>query len=311
MKNFLLRLLIFITINSLCYLMSIDIWNEVRPADFKTNLNYRPAHGGHFFTRLREVELSSSKIDVLVVGSSHAYRSFDPRLFDSKGIKLFNLGSSAQTPVQTELLLNRYLERLNPKIVIMEIYPGSLSSDGIEAALDLVSNTPKIDKFIYKMVFDLNNLKLWNTFLLVKMNQWFHFYNIERESAVKGDDLYVNGGFVENKTVNKNDCRTKAEFEKLNEDQLEAIERIEQLVSKRNIKLFYVSAPVSQNYFNSYANYQSHLDLFKQKDNYYDFSQMSELNDINHFIDCDHLNQYGVNIFNEKLLNMPLFTNKQ
>ena len=77
-------------------------------------------------------------VDVLFLGSSHAYRGFDPRIFRKRGYSSFNLGSSAQTPSQTKVWLKRYLKHLNPKIVIYEVYPGTFSSDGIEASLDLV-----------------------------------------------------------------------------------------------------------------------------------------------------------------------------
>ena len=50
---------------------------------------------------LRKIDADTTiNIDVLVLGSSHAYRGFDPRIFKKAGIKLFNFGSSGQTLLQ-------------------------------------------------------------------------------------------------------------------------------------------------------------------------------------------------------------------
>jgi len=77
-------------------------------------------------------------VDILFLGSSHSYRGFNPQYFS--GYKTFNLGSSAQTPIQTNLLLKRYLHQLNPKTIVYEVYPISLSIDGVESSSDIIAN---------------------------------------------------------------------------------------------------------------------------------------------------------------------------
>src|SRR5438477_3987320 len=62
---------------------------------------------GHTLQRLREVE-SVGSVDILFIGSSHAYRGFDPRLFAETGLTSFNLGSKAQSPLNSYFLLKHY-----------------------------------------------------------------------------------------------------------------------------------------------------------------------------------------------------------
>lgn len=44
--------------------------------------------------------------------------------------------------------------------------------------------------------------------------------------------------------------------------------------------------------------------LFQSYGKYYNFNEFIQMDDSLHFYDVDHLNQGGVNIFNEKLLDI-------
>ena len=73
------------------------------PVWLNNNLIYKQ-RGGHLHSRLLEIN-KHQNVDVLFLGSSHAYRGFDTRIFKESGIASFNLGSSSQAPVQSLLLL--------------------------------------------------------------------------------------------------------------------------------------------------------------------------------------------------------------
>ena len=76
--------------------------------------------------RFNEVRLYEN-LDILFIGSSHAYRTFDPRFFNSMGLRTFNLGSTAQTPLNTYYLLKIYAKSLNPiAFVIRHLFDVSL-----------------------------------------------------------------------------------------------------------------------------------------------------------------------------------------
>ena len=157
MKKFILHTCLFLLFASVFYITTIVFCARYAPPWFKPNINYRIGSYGHMSSRLSEIK-GYSDVDILFLGSSHAYRGFSTRIFLENGYKTFNLGSSAQTPAQTKVLLNRYLESLNPKMVIYEVYPNTLSTDGVESALDIIAND-KNDLHSLKMALKINNIK--------------------------------------------------------------------------------------------------------------------------------------------------------
>ena len=59
----------------------VPIWGNLIPFEaFKKNLNYRIGSYGHLNTRLKEAD-TIQNVDVLVVGSSHAYRGLTQGFF--------------------------------------------------------------------------------------------------------------------------------------------------------------------------------------------------------------------------------------
>ena len=99
----------------------------------KTNL-YPLAHvrwwaypGGDSFLRFRELP-AYNNVDVLFMGSSHTFRSFDPRLFSRHKLTSFNMGSRAQTPLNSYYLLRKHIAHLNPRLIIFETYYETLAA---------------------------------------------------------------------------------------------------------------------------------------------------------------------------------------
>ena len=105
------------------------------------NINFTQGGYGNNLDRFNEIE-NYSDIDILFLGSSHAYRGFDPRIFKQHGYSTFNLGSSSQPPYNSYFLLKQYVDILKPKTVLMEVYWGTLAlnKESIEATVDIVSN---------------------------------------------------------------------------------------------------------------------------------------------------------------------------
>ena len=143
MKIFIKKTIFFSLFTILSLILYIFVWGVTVPQEFKPNLDYRLGSPGFTYSRIREIK-SYGKVDILVVGSSHAYRGFDPRIFASHNLKMFNLGSSSQSPIETDMLVKKYIDYLNPKIVIYEVYPDVFRNDGVESSIDLVTND-KID----------------------------------------------------------------------------------------------------------------------------------------------------------------------
>ena len=132
MKEFIKKVVLFLLFLAVIYPVGVICWEEFKPfKKIKKNLQYIQGAYGHTYSRLSEVD-TIQNIDLLFLGSSHAYRGFDNRYFERVGITSFNLGSSSQSSVQSNYLLKRYLKQLNPKQVIIEVYP--LTTFGLDGS---------------------------------------------------------------------------------------------------------------------------------------------------------------------------------
>ena len=120
------------------------------------------------WSRLKEAN-DHGPVDILVLGSSLAYRGIDPRQFAAAGYTLFNLGSSSQTFIQTEVLVERYLDRFDPELIIIEVDPWPFHTEGVESAVDLIANG-SLDLELLKMTCRVGNIKTFNEHFILSSN---------------------------------------------------------------------------------------------------------------------------------------------
>ena len=303
MKTFLLKCIQFICFSAVCYTAGLIIWERYFPDSFTPNINYKIGSYGHMNSRIKEIP-DYPDVDILILGSSHAYRGFDPRMFAEEGLLVFNLGSSAQTPIQTKVLLRRYLEELNPKLVIYEVYPGTFSSDGVESALDILANDDN-DFLSIQMSLKINNIKVYNTLIYALFNDIFSLERDFIEDKIKGSDIYIEGGFVENALAyNKNAAEQKPSAWNLNQNQLSAFEDILSALNENGIEVVLIQAPITSNRYNAYLNNAEIDQYFRGLGYYFNFNEMMNLSDHDHFYDSHHLNQNGVELFNQEVLTI-------
>lgn len=302
MKKFLVNIAVFIPLSVIAYLFLLIFWGEIVPDKYRINLIYKSPGYGHTFSRMKEAK-EAPLTKVLFLGSSQAYRGFDVRyMFQEEKIFGFNLGSSAQSPIQTKMLVNRYLDSLSPKLVIMEVAPTIFSRDGVESSLDLMANDVN-DKETLKMALKTNHLKTYHTMIYAFYRDWFGRNEKKVEKMLKGEDRYRKNGYVEKKmSYYKHTNRYEREVE-FSEKQVEAFNDI--LAKLRNSKVPYilVQAPVTKGLYNAFTNMEEYEEFIEKKGPYYDFNKFMNLNDSLHFYDAVHLNQRGVELFNRKLMD--------
>ena len=284
------------------YAVSLIAWGLLSPQALKPNLNYRKGEGAFMYSRLQEAK-EIENVDILFLGSSHAYRGFDNRMYSSKGYKTFNLGSSAQAHSQTLVLIKRYLERLNPKVVIYEVYPETFSNEGVESSLDIISNDNQ-DLSSLEMTLKINNIKTYNTFLFALGVEYIGLYDDFKESIVKKNDSYVSGGFVEKKISHFDPKKFEPMELTFSPAQIDAFTEVMALLKSKNIEVILVFAPISSVQYRRYTNLQYFDSLMLSYSSYYNFNEVLELEDSLHFYDSHHLNQLGVEVFNEGVLGV-------
>lgn len=301
MKLFVKRLGLFVLFAALAYVPLLIIVGELVPNALNNGL-YKIGAYGHLNTRIKEIP-NYSDVDILVLGSSHAYRGFDPRIFQSHGYRLFVFGSSAQTPIQTKYFIDRYIDRLNPKLVLLDVYPGVLGLDGLESTLDVISND-SIDMSTVKMAWKAKSLKAINCLIFGYYRQIFHRNDSFVEKAEKNGDKYVKGGFVEKgfKTYKI----PQQEVEKTNwivdEQQKQALEASVQAIKGRGIPLLLIQVPYTTWNYLPKTNNKEMDEYFMTLAPYVNFNQRVPLNDSLHFYDSHHLNQAGVQIFDAAII---------
>lgn len=255
--------------------------------------------------RLRVQEArETNNVDILVLGSSHAYRGFDPRIFSNHGLEMFNFGSSSQSPLQTEVLLKRYYHSLNPKTVIFEIYPSVFTGDGVESSISLLSSEI-IDRHALKMALEIDNLITYNSLLISFLKNNLKGQHESLNSTEYETHSYVEGGYVERDKLYyyEPEFIDSSEWD-INESQWQAFERCLRIIESNGAQVILVYAPITKGLYTSKTN---NAEFLKRMETYgypvYDFNAMTELDDALHFYDSNHLNQDGVEIFNRSLLS--------
>lgn len=299
MKSFLIKIVKFIPFVLIIYLFLLIIAGSLLPKAFRSNLPYNLGGSGYSYTRFHEAD-TTKNIDLLILGSSHAYRGYDTRLFNSAGFKTFNLGSSAQTPIQTEYILNRYLDQLHPKYVIVDVYPNLFNSDGVESTADLISNM-KIDNELIKLSLKETNIKIYNTLFYAYIRNLLDLNKGFKENRSTGDE-YIKGGYVQSFHEYHPERTLKSEFEyKIAPNQLKAFKNIINELEKRSIPFFMIQAPIPVGKYKLINNIDFIDSTFSSLGKYKNFNKLLSLPD-SCFIDESHLNQKGVDSFNKLVI---------
>lgn len=283
------------------YVVLVIAAGKLLPAAWKTNLYYTMPGTLFTYTRLKDID-TTKNVDILILGTSHAYESYDTRIFLQHNWKAVNLGTTAQSFIQTQLLLKQYINRLKPKLVIFDVYPAIFSNEGIESALDLVSNA-KLNKDLVAMAFRLNNIKVYNTLIYSAYMQQFVVDKTYTEPQVNSEGAYIKGGYVTRNDTYKQNQPIEKDTYKIHADQLKAFENILQLLHNRNIPYVLTQAPIAPAKYLSVTNNDAIDTVISKYGAYYNFNKISSI-PLNCFHDEHHLNQYGVNIFNTDLIKV-------
>lgn len=306
MKKFIRAVVLFTLFTACLYVPLLFLWGDAVPYWVYTNLKYKRGHDSTLFmlNEARHIE----NPDVLILGSSHAYRGFDVRIFNKAGYKVFNMGSSSQTPLQTYILLQRYLKTIRPRCVVYEVFPETFTNMGIEGATNLMSND-RNDSLSYDMAIEINNLITYNTLAYGYYHDFTRSENANPEINLPAVDVYVPGGYVEKEVTYFNNRPANKKTDVIfNKSQRNAFEKSIALLKKNHIKYILVFAPLPKSKYNSYKNKSEIALYFKQQGLYYDYNTKVSLNDSLHFFDDNHLNQRGVELFNHQLLkNKAIF----
>lgn len=259
---------------------------------------------GESLRRFREAE-TVNDVDILFLGSSHAYRGFDTRIFSGQGLKTFNMGSTSQTPLNSYYLLEKYLDQMHPKLIVFEVYPVLLGEDGIESFFDLVINLP-LSREMAEMAVAVKNPHAINSLLGVTLGRVRKPLAKYSQHDVKNEQ-YVSGGYCQSfasESTVKSIISKKIEVDK---SQVHYLSEIIRLSKSKNIPIVLVTQPIQKEYLKSITNYDAVSKTVSsiagaENVKYIDYNKVISLDSAKDFLDKDHLSQSGVEQFDAYLL---------
>jgi hypothetical protein len=258
--------------------------------------DYYHLKGGVAYAKFQEWDADRS-YDVVVIGSSHAFRGYDPRVFARHGMALFNFGSSAQTPLNSYHILKAYARKGLARLIIIDVYEGSLVNDGLESTSELVMNIGS-DRAALGMAAALKDLRALNMVSVRLLRR-------DKEPDFRGKG-YVSGGFAEQRdSLNEVVRYPRFDRSKVRTEQVSYLSGCLALLQERGLPAVLVSHPQPHA-----ADSMGHLVFRALIDSvrapygtpYFDLALGHDLHDRHHFYDHNHLNQAGVERFNAMLI---------
>ena len=273
---------------------------------FKIEINERPLiyrfgealnlKGGNTYQKFADFN-PREKYDIVVIGSSHAYRSYDPRLFKENGINMFNLGTSAQTMVNSYFIAEGYIRSNTCKLVILDIFDGALIASETESSADLIQNISD-DDVAFQLALHLREPRAINMYLLRMMNT--------NRKPFYYDTNYVANGYSENNNTVKGKLNYSFYRKKeISAVQLEYFEKLLQYFKLHNIPYIIIDGPLPKTWdFKGHQKFKKKVMTIVERyqSTFIDYSSKLRLDEKKYFYDAHHLNQEGVNIYNRQLL---------
>ena len=219
MKRFIINSIKFAFHTVLIYIIVICILGLTKTSIKGLNINISDA--GNIKLRINDIANYDS-LDILFLGSSHCFMSFDPRIFKNRGYNTFNFGSISQRPIQTKYLYFKYAKNIKTDLIVLELSPLSLNDGGMESNIDLL-NSIETNIALSKMSIESLNLNVLNTLVFRSIQDLFRY-------KVSSPELgpYIKGtGYIPTLGANK-------------EPRLEHKERMVSIISliKRGLNLF-------------------------------------------------------------------------
>lgn len=286
------------------------------------------------YTRLTMKEMYEQKnIDVLLLGSSHCYRSIIPQILDENWNKnTFNAGTSSQQTDGSYYLLKEANKFNKIEKVYVEVYYDVLCENeeyNSQTAAYIISDYMKSPLNKFKYVWESGKAEYLSLGLIRARRDWEKIFDFSYTSAlvekklqkpyrqyeyIYYDDEYYDGkGYVCNETaIDQGSFNIKSGFSPISENAISEksktyLSKIINYCKKEEIELVFFSAPMPDFRLIGVGNYDSYIEQMKSflydfGVPYYDFNLCKEnllqFDDID-FMDNHHLNGRGANKFSE------------
>jgi hypothetical protein len=294
MKKFIKSVVLFAVFAGLFYGFAILVSGKLLPKRLVGNVLIENKISANDLANKRFGDVKKNdSIDLAIFGSSHAYRGYDVRLFNSSGFNSYNFGSSSQPIVLTEVIYKDYINTLKAKTIIIDIYPVILSNTGGEGEINI------LPLFYNDYTFVKNTFK---TFDVRVMNSLIYFSVFGDTNTVQSkrsnNEKYINGGYISSFKIAIDSKKYEPKRLKIDEKNIAALRNIVADAEKKGIKVFLFQAPLPEARYKSYTNNKEIDSLMQSVGKYYNYNEVKFL-PLECFMDDSHINQKGVDVYNK------------
>lgn len=291
----------------------------------------------NYFTKARYDDfyaLAPNSLDMVFIGSSHSYCTFDPENFDEKlGILSHQMGTPLQHPDTSLFVLKEILNTQKPKVVVLELYwdvlDDTFEMKQANSFFEVLQNDSLKKQYI-NSVFPLGE-KVKYKILPIRYQQDFFAYEgnelqkkmeqkfgVEKKlstETISGIEEYRSKGYVYcDITLPKSEYDETNQFKgfdgsewKIDKTQKKYLDEFVSLCNQNQIELVLVTAPVANVSMEKMENYSfvhNAVEEFSKENNlaYIDYNIVNgeeKLLQNEDFRDDAHLNDKGVKIVNK------------
>lgn len=244
-------------------------------------------------------------IDILVLGSSHAYAAFSPEvIFNNTKMKVYDFATQQQPIWITYYYLIEALKYQKPKYVFLEVHM-AVASD-YEYASESV-NRDAIDK----MRFSVNKINAINNSVKFSKDRYSYYFNIakyhSRYKELNKDDFDAvlkrktidNNGHIDLENIDyifSDETPNNIEEKAIHKKSEEYLYKIIDLLNKKGIKLILVKTPCSYN--ENEVTKLNYTERIMQENDILFLNYIKNISDLNldykkDFYDSGHLSESG------------------
>ncbi|MCD9853085.1 hypothetical protein LUD75_00085 [Epilithonimonas sp. JDS] len=301
-KFFLISAIIYCLVVILLYITDCPVLN--------TNIPKKKDRRGSFTARKLEEVKNEKQVDIMILGSSLAYRNYNIRVFQSKYYNSFNLGTSAQKPNMTYIIAKKYLLDTSPKLVVIDVNPYLLLMHDNFETTDVIINSSK-SIYDFNLLTTAPSLIALNA-LIIKYTGLAEKYRLEKvkDSTSESGDQYLGNGFVGSKVIYdaaKKTSEINISNYKPSNIQMESFEKLLEFIKSNKINYILVLSPINEHYFrntskisvNQFRNLSKIY--FAKYGNYIDSNDLEKY-DKTEFMDFSHLNETGSKKFTNSIV---------
>jgi hypothetical protein len=302
MKTLLAKGLLFIASFIAMYLLMFSVLFFFQPGGIP--FVYRATQGnlwegGGTWIKFKNFD-REKKWDVIVLGSSHAYRGYDPEIFKSHEMKMYNLGTSNQHMMCTYHIAKNLINKDNCKVLVLDMFDRVFSNNDIESKSDIIQNVND-DKTAIEIALSSDDIRAFNMITLRYFNKTIQPINTDTND-------YNNGFLAARKFLDpkKKDVEKMKWKYKADKSQKKYLDLLLAHCLKNGIKVVAVSHSAPEIYpIVEHHKFISDISPILNKNGvkYYDYTYDKEMGSLIYYSDPTHLNHIGVIKFNKKLIN--------